>query len=615
MSEKPIAIGQRRRITMLTMVLLCVGLYLVIRLGKWQWEPDAKAARYSLAKSSMPEEIDAARGSILDATGQYLVASTLEYKIGISPGLVHSADDRAKLVRDLTDALTGAEGYPAALALQYTANLLPEQVTREMVPQSIRDLESILEEPVDQPEKTVARIVGRTEAQHIRLGDHFPAAIGQQIDALDCDALTIKTSVHRVYPDGSLAASVLGFVDYMNANKGRYGLEERYEHTLRGREGRWYGIRDVRGQQVLLTQEGYQPVHDGVDLLLTIDRNVQYRVEAILREALVAHGAASGNIIVMDCRTGAILAMANYPTYSPATYWDVDQNLEQVRNTAVSTLYEPGSVFKPLTLAAALDAHVIRPDDVYDDRGEICVGPRCFKNSDELAHGPTTMTEVVAYSRNVGAAYVAAQLGEARFYEYVRKFGFGEITGIDLAYESPGIMRVPGQPEWNKQDLVTNSFGQGIAVTPLQVVAAYSAMANGGVLMRPYVVAALRGDSGLQYTNPFRVRRVISSETAQQITQMMADALELGMKQASLPGYRFAGKSGTAEIPEQEGYRRENIIASFIGFGPIPNPRFVVLVKLDKPTEGYWGLEVAAPEFSKLNKFLVDYYGIPPTSP
>jgi len=624
MSEKSVVTGQRGRIIMLALAFLCAGLYLLCRLAHWQWREHPEIVSFGAAQRDRPTEITAGRGNILDATGHYLVASTLEYEISLTPAYVQPKD-RAPLIWDLADILIGADGYPVALALQYKANVSLEQVTRETAPQFVRDMERIVEEPVDQPEKTVARIVSRVGSVSILLGKGLPAAIGQQIDNIDSgdfskkrgicrDAFSIRTSTRRVYADGPLAASLLGFVDHMNENKGRYGLEERYEYALKGQEGRWYGIHDLGGKQVLLTQKGYQPVKDGVDLLLTLDRNIQHRAETILREGINAHGAASGNIIVMDCRTGGILAMANAPTYDPADYGDPTTQQWHC-NTAISAVYEPGSVFKPLTLAAALDAHVIRPDDTYDDRGEIWVGQQCIRNSDELAHGRTTMTEILAYSRNVGAAYVAAQLGEARFYEYVRKFGFGEVTGIDLAHEVRGFMRVPGQPEWHKSDLVTNSFGQGISVTPLQIVAAYGALANGGVLMRPHVVAGIQGESDLETTKPFRVLRVIAPEAAQQITQMMADSLEMGMKEAVLPGYRFAGKSGTAEIPDQEGYdSREKIIASFVGFGPIPNPRFVVLVRFDAPTTGYWGLEVAGPEFSKMNKYLVDYYGIPPTS-
>jgi len=314
---------------------------------------------------------------------------------------------------------------------------------------------------------------------------------------------------------------------------------------------------------------------------------------------------------VLDPKTGAILAMANWPTYSPREYGLV-KDKDQYVNTAISWAYEPGSVFKPLTLAAALEARMIRPTDTYDDRGEIIVGNARIRNSDKKAHGRTTMTQLLAYSLNVGAAHVATLLGPTRFYERIRHFGFSEITGVDLALEVPGSMRVPGSSLWHMSDLGTNSFGQGILVTPLQVAAAYGALANEGNLMRPYVVAQRNNGDKSIVAKPTRVRQVISTEASEQITQLMADAVELALPEPLVPGYRFAGKSGTSEIPEQEGYQDKDVVASFVGYGPLPDPRFVILVKYDKPREGYWGSEVAAPAFSRLAQYLVRYYGIAP---
>jgi cell division protein FtsI/penicillin-binding protein 2 len=241
------------------------------------------------------------------------------------------------------------------------------------------------------------------------------------------------------------------------------------------------------------------------------------------------------------------------------------------------------------------------------------VGGQTIRNSDRQAHGLTTMTQLLAYSRNVGAAHVATLLGPTRFYEIIRRFGFSEITGIDLALEETGVMRVPGNPYWHMSDLGTNSFGQGLSATPIQVAVAYATIANDGVLMRPYVVSEVRRGDSTTRRQPIRVRRVISAEVAQQITNLMADAMQLGLEKATLPGYRLAGKSGTAEIPDQEGYHQnKDVVASFVGFGPVPNPRFVILVKYDKPQEGYWGGDVAAPAFRKMAQFLVDYFGIAP---
>jgi cell division protein FtsI (penicillin-binding protein 3) len=307
-------------------------------------------------------------------------------------------------------------------------------------------------------------------------------------------------------------------------------------------------VRDPWGEQILVSLSGYQAAQDGADLVLTLDRNIQHEAERILAAGIEAQKAASGSIVVLDPQTGGILAMAVYPSYKPGAYGEAESN-ENYVNTAVSAIYEPGSVFKPLTLAAALEAGTITPESSYDDRGEIIVGGQKIMNSDRQAHGTTTMTELLAYSRNVGAAYVATTLGPTRFYEIMRRFGFGEITGVDLALESPGIMRVPGNTYWHISDLGTNSYGQGISVTPLQVVAAYGALANDGLLMRPYIVAQMRNGDQIETRSPTPVRQVVRAEVARQVTEMMADAVDLGLPNAVVPGYRMAGKSGRPASP------------------------------------------------------------------
>jgi len=554
--------GQQRRIVWLAAVFAAVGVILVGRLIWWQLFPNEDLIALSLSDIDRPNAIPAARGSILDANGQYLVASTIEYRVAVSPRLL-SAKQREELAPELA-ALLG------------------------------------------KPDAEIAETLALTNTEYVVLDDDESVWVAQQVEDLDVSAFSLEAQFRRAYPDDTLAASVLGFVDLQG--EAQYGLERYYDRQLRGQDGVWRGITDSWGEPIMITQGGYQPAQDGADLVLTLDRNVQQVAESILLAGIEQHKAVAGNIIVMDPRTGAVLAMANYPTYPPGEYWRVE-SLDQYVNTAVSALYEPGSVFKPLTLAAAFEARVIRPTDSYDDRGEIIVGNQRIRNADRKAHGPTTMTELLAYSRNVGAAHVAATLGPTRFYEAMRRFGFGEVTGIDLMHEVPGIMRVPGGRQWHMSDLGTNAFGQGVSVTPIQVVAAYGALANDGVLMRPYVVAEVRDGEDVQRREPFAVRRVISSEVAQQLMTIMADATEMGMQEAAVPGYRVAGKSGTAGIPDREGYENQDIIASYVGFGPVPDPRFVILVRFDKPQTGEWGMEVAAPAFAEMAQFLIDYAG------
>jgi len=390
----------------------------------------------------------------------------------------------------------------------------------------------------------------------------------------------------------------------------QYGIEQYWDAELSGVDGSWRGVSDLWGRQILVDESGYEPAQDGADLVLTLDRNIQRRAEQILTATVEDHGAVDGMLIVLDPRTGAICAMADYPGYSPERYWEV-ASADTYVNGAISSQYEPGSVFKPLTLAAALEARVIRSTDTYDDRGEIIVGGHRIYNSDLRPHGITTMTELLAYSRNVGAAHVASLLGPTRFYETIRKFGFSEITGVDLWGEASGVMRVPGNKYWSMSDLGANAYGQGLSATPLQVAVAYGALANHGVLLRPYIVAEERYADHTEVRRPVTVRRVVSAAVADELTEMLADAVELGMPTAVVRGYRLAGKSGTAGIGE-EGYAGDDTIVSFVGYGPLPDPQFVILARFDKPTQGRWAEEVAAPAFAEMAKYLIDYYGIPP---
>lgn len=547
-------------------VFAALGLLLLLQVGRWQLLAQPQLSQQLSALQDLTNKIPATRGAVLDANGHYLAVSTVAYRISASP------------------------------------RLLSDKQREELAP-------------------TLARILGTSEEEMLTmlsdlgteykvLADSVPFWTAMEVRSLNNAALRLEVLSSRTYPDDTLAAKVLGFVAFLYDNQPQYGVEQFYNAALAGENGYWRGASDLWGRQVLASPGAYVPAVDGADLVLTIDRNVQAKAEGLLSSTIQEHQAISGTIIVLNPNTGAILAMADYPTYPPGRYWAVT-DVNVYRNNAISAAYEPGSVFKAFTIAAALEARVIRPEDTYEDRGEIIIGGQRVYNSDLRAHGVQNMTELLAYSRNVGAAHVASLLGPTRFYEAIRRFGFSEITGVDLFGEVPGSMRVPGNRYWHISDLATNSYGQGIAATPLQVAAAYGALANDGLLMRPYVVQEIRYADRVERKEPFRVRQVISPEVAEQVSTMLADAVELGMPNAYLPGYRIAGKSGTAGIGEV-GYGGIETIVSFAGYGPLPDPRFVVLVKVEKPEQGRWSEEVAAPAFREMMDYLLDYYAIPP---
>ncbi len=558
--------GQRRRIVMLGTIFVLLGVVLVGRVAQWMLLPQPLLDEAQSGVRNLSDRILATRGNILDASGQYLVASTVSYRLSASP------------------------------------RLLGKQEREELIP--------VLATLLGKPQDEMAANLSRTDSEYVILADDVPFSVAMQVQDLSKSALRLEARFGRVYPDDKLASSVLGFRMTMKNGEAQYGLEQYWDTELRGVEGAWRGISDLWGQQILVDERGYEPAQDGADLLLTLDRNIQQKAEQVLAATTEEHMAVDGMLIVLDPRTGGILAMADYPGYSPERYWEVDSPAAFV-NGAISSQYEPGSVFKPLTMAAALEARVVRSTDTYDDRGEIIVGGRRIFNSDLRPHGVTTMTELLAYSRNVGAAYVASLMGPTRFYETIRKFGFSEITGVDLWGEAAGVMRVPGNKYWSMSDLGANAYGQGLSATPLQVAAAYGALANHGVLMRPYIVAETRYADRTEVRRPAPVRRVVSAAVADELTEMLGAAVELGMPSAAVPGYRLAGKSGTAGIGE-ESYAGADTIVSFVGYGPLPDPQFVILARFDKPTQGRWSEEVAAPAFAEMAKYLIDYYGIPP---
>jgi cell division protein FtsI/penicillin-binding protein 2 len=322
--------------------------------------------------------------------------------------------------------------------------------------------------------------------------------------------------------------------------------------------------------------------------------------------------------------------MASYPSYDPSQFAAIDE--KRFIDPVIGRQYEPGSTFKVITMAAALEAGVVRPDDVYNDLGYIEVGGRTLKNWDEKAYGLVTMSDILVHSLNTGISHVSTLLEPARFYHYVDRFGFGHKLGVDLEGEVAGVVRQQGDPEWHESDLGTNSFGQGLAVTPLQMVAAVGAIANRGFLMRPYVAAQMihadstsagmlsladapsGGASVVVDAKQVVLRQVVSERTARTVTEMMVQAVDRGAPMAQVQGYRIAGKTGTAQTPVIGGYDPSLTIASFIGFAPADDPKFVVLVKLDKPTTSPWGAVTAAPTFANVARILITQLGIPPAA-
>jgi cell division protein FtsI/penicillin-binding protein 2 len=430
--------------------------------------------------------------------------------------------------------------------------------------------------------------------------------MGEQIAALKRSGVRADPHPQRYYLQGNLAAQVLGFVN--QEGKAFYGVEAFYQEFLTGAST----LRNVQTSDEPLPAAlaPFIPSPVGRDLILTLDLGIQRLVESELEHALEYYGAQAGTVIVMDPRTGEILAMANEPNFDPNRFYDSDRR--QWANNAISLQYEPGSVVKVVTLAAGLDSEAIRPDQTFQDSGVLEVGGREIRNSDRRAYGNITLADILAHSLNTGAAQVSLAMGTDTFYRYLRRFGFGRVTEVDLAGEISGTVKDPSSAVWSESDLATNAYGQGVAVTPLQLITAASFIANDGVAMRPHIVRQMVDHGRVIPVRPRPYQRAIQVETARQMKKLMTEATERGIDVALIPGYKVAGKTGTAQVPTSTGYREDISIATYVAFLPADDPQIIVLVKLDRPTRSIWASEVAVPVFQRIASELVRMLDIPP---
>lgn len=553
----------RYRIGLVAMVLLVGFLLLIAQLIRWQvldrdrvLPPQASAATESQKRGPQ-------RGTVVERHGQPLALDTYRWEIWAQPSLVdpeHAPELTSKLVQTLGPELS-------------------------MAPSELLQL------------------LSSGDARTYTLARRAPELVGEAIRAWtdgERRGIGMRPYPIRFYPQRALAAHTLGFVnDEPNAY---YGIEEHYDDYLR-QLGTPFQKTDPSVQalyrQLPVEWQEYLPSDTGQDMVLTIDLRAQFMVERALAKALGKYQAEAGTIIVLDPHTGAILAMASLPSYDPNRFGTTSTDKVLV-DPAISKQYEPGSVFKVVTMAAGIDAGLITPDTVITDTVAFEYFGQAIQNWDRQSRGPITVREVLIGSRNVPTAKVAVAMGDSLFYQYVRRFGFGQLTEVDLANEAPGTVKVPGDPLWSPFDLATNSFGQALAATPLQVAVATSVIANGGVLVRPHILEAMVYRGQVIRPETTVVRRVIKPETAAAMQDIMVDVVAEGSANAKVSGYAVAGKSGTAQVAIEGGYSATETIHTFVGFAPADSPQVVVLVKLDKPKSHPWAESTAAPTFAEV---------------
>lgn len=569
------------RYTTLGVLLSALAGFIMIQMLRIQISPQADDLRLKgEIFSGNITTITPARGEIYDRGGNLLASNTTVYEVGVE-------------LADVKNPGTIALAMNAVIGSNYD-----DIFSAASLKQSPDAVYASLARPVTAEQK--ARLEQLAEEMRTAYSD------SKEQDRPNLAGLVFTPYLQRSYPEKSLASNILGFIS--REGRGYYGIEERYFDQLAGESRKvWLSLDPNR-------VEDRPNVPKGIDLILTIDREIQSEVETVLDQAIDESGSEAGTILVMDPKTGDILAMATTPRLDLNEFWRYDEVFTDSTpfNRAISKTYEPGSVFKVLTMAAALDSGAVKPDTTFLDTGSIEVGGNIIHNWDRGAWGPQTMLGCMQHSLNVCLAWVATELGANRFYQYMQAFGFGRLTGIDLAGEEAGRLKLPGDSDWYEADLGTNSFGQGVAVTPLQMVMAISSVANNGKMVIPRIVLSFVDQNRQYNTSPQIAGEPISAETAHTLTEMLATSLEVESSVALVEGYRVAGKTGTAEIPTPTGYTSSQTNASFVGWGPVDDPRFLVYIWLEKPTTAPWGSVVAAPVFRQVVERLVVLMNIPP---
>lgn len=561
--KRPRSRSPRRLVSLFVLLVVayvCIG----FRLVQLQIVEAPAYARRALDQRQRLIELPARRGAIFDRNGEPLAISVQLKTIFADPAHV-----------------TDAAGAAARLA-------------------------PVLEQPRETLE---ANLRGSAPGDRFEyLARQIEPEVAREIEGLNLPGVYVKTEPKRYYPGARLAAHVLGLVD-IDGN-GLAGVELQYDSLLRGRAGQMLLEQDPSGRPLPQADFEHTRARPGRSLFLTIDKEIQYATQLALADAVERYGAVSATAIVMRPKTGEILAMANVPDFDPNSAGDFEPEVQ--RNRALTDMYEPGSAYKLVTVAGALQERVVSPTTTFAVADRVQVADRIVRDSHSHAVEKMTVTQIIEKSSNVGTIQLGLALGRDRLTKYIKRFGFGRPTGLDFPGEAPGI--VLEKDEWSGSTIANVPIGQGIAVTPLQMAAAYSTVANDGVSVEPKLVASTLDAHGrVQPSPPAAARRVVSRRTARLVTDMLRGVVERGTGiEAQIPGYRVAGKTGTAQKPLPGGGYGESYIGSFAGFAPANRPALAAVVVLDEPTP-IWGGSTAGPTFRTITEFALRHLGIAPS--
>ena len=562
--------NDNKRIEYTVRVLLCIAVVLVGRLFFLQIIDKSDLQAKNLSQVQVDRKLQSPRGTIYDRNGRPLAMSVVTKSLYADPKMIKQSPSEV-----------------AELIAPYVT------MSKEDIVKSLQeDTAFVWIDRMMEPEKS--------------------KAVAQLIEDKNLEGLNFVEESKRYYPNGNLAAQVLGFVG--TDDKGLDGLEMVLDDELKGGIQKELVATDRKGNAIFGSVLSKYLPDKGKSVTLTIDASIQFIAERALDKAMEDTGAKHASVIVMDPKTGEILAMANRPTYDPNHYSQGSE--EDFKNIAVTNLYEPGSTFKPIIASAALASGKWKLDQVYNDKGSFVANGHVMQNWNGEGYGPVRLIDILKFSINTGMAEIGTTTGADILSKYVRNYGFGSKTGIELPGEGDGILYNPD--DMSKLDVATMSIGQGIAVTPLQMVRAFGAIANGGSMMKPHIVKSYSNIKGevTSTTDPEVVGQPIPEETAKTIADILEkEVSEGGGTKAMVEGYHFGGKTGTAQKLDTKhgGYLDGQYIASFIGFGPVEDPKFVVLVVIDDPQKGsYYGSQIVAPVFKDIVSQLVRYYQMSP---
>lgn len=570
----------QNRIRVMTFAFLLAFLLLIGRLFYWQIIKGKDLSLQVRGQYQTGRLVGAGRGNILARDGTWLAARSEAWLVYAQ---LDKISENPTKIADKLASLFVEVGNPD----NYQAQVLNEA-------------------------NRIKAVLGRDKVVWVPLKHKVSSSVKANIEAMNIDGIGFESEESRIYPEASSAAHLLGFVgkNSEGEDRGYFGLEGYYDFVLSGKPGFIARDSDARGIPISVGDSKEILAVGGVDLLTHIDKAIQLSLEKNLLKGIEKYGASAGTIIVMDPKTGGIMGISSYPSFDPMRYFDYGN--KYFINPAVSLSFEPGSIFKVLIMASALDAKVVETDTKCD----ICSGPvrvdkYYIETWNKKYRKDPSVVDIIVHSDNVGMVFVGEKLGSERMYDYLDKFGIGRLTGIDLQGEMTPALREKNK--WSVVDTATASFGQGVATTPIQIVKAVGAIANKGILVKPQVVDSIMAKDWEQDIAVDNQERVISEKSAAEITAMMVEAAKSGeAKWTYTRGFSVAGKTGTAQIPISGHYDDEKTIASFIGFAPADDPKFIMLVTLREPSSSPWASETAAPLWYSIAKDLFLYFGIRP---